>query len=562
MKCKLSLGQAWTALIFMAVIVPVLTIIVAYGYQFYKKQLKSELMIERQSNELLMHHIESKITDLKTLLSSKSEELVSFVSQIDKKESVDNIQKILALIVDRELVIKEVMITSVKSEVLAAIDSDLNITTTLPSKAELQSVLVHWGFDKSYEYPEFVIPSMGRTYISSPKQHGDYFSFVISVPVAYPVLAVLMAKIDINEIWKKGFKDETINSYLLDRRGSLITGITNSDYNPGDLMTHLEIARNSLINNKWSIETSYIGVNDKPVFGTLTSIPSLNWSLISEIPVTKIIQPIIDLLIEIAYYSIIMIIIFIAIAMYLVKKTIRPVQEICEAIDNVAEGNYCLLLNKCNIVELDAMMLGFNNMLNSRHRAEIASEERTKELAEEKEALEFEIKQRQKIEQESDRLGKLLEESSNEIYLFEPETFKFITVNQSARSNLGYSIDELQQLTPVDIKPEFTDIEFTSLIQPLLAGEKSSISFETVHERKNGETYPVEVRLQYSNTAQPPVFIAIIDDVTERKAAEQVRFRYQQQLEEQVVERTKELTIRIRCWNNLLKRRSRQKIMQ
>ena len=170
-------------------------------------------------------------------------------------------------------------------------------------------------------------------------------------------------------------------------------------------------------------------------------------------------------------------------------------------------------------------------------------EERTEELATEKSALENSILQRKSVEKESARLGQLLEESSNEIYVFSPDTFNFITVNESARKNLGYTMDELLKKSPYDIKPELTGAEFKKLIHPLFTGKKQSLYFETLHQRKNGSTYPVEVRLQYSTTAQPPIYVAIIDDISDRKSAEESRLRYQQQLEVQVEERTKELSL-------------------
>lgn len=169
--------------------------------------------------------------------------------------------------------------------------------------------------------------------------------------------------------------------------------------------------------------------------------------------------------------------------------------------------------------------------------------ERTEELAREKLALENEINQRLMVEKETARLGQLLEESTNEIYIFNPDTLNFISVNKSARDNLNYSIEELLKITPADIKPDYTHIQFKELIHPLLTGEKKSLIFETIHQRKDGSVYPVEVRLQYSTSANPPIFVAIIDDISERKQAEKNRLQYQQKLEDEVQERTKELSL-------------------
>jgi PAS domain S-box-containing protein len=124
--------------------------------------------------------------------------------------------------------------------------------------------------------------------------------------------------------------------------------------------------------------------------------------------------------------------------------------------------------------------------------------------------------------QERERVfSQVLEESRNEIYLFDAETYLFQQVNRGARQNLGYSFEELQKMTPLSIKPQHTEATFMALVEPLRSGEKDLIRFETVHQRKDGSLYPVDVHLQLSTAGQRPVFVALILDSTERKRAEQ-----------------------------------------
>ena len=144
--------------------------------------------------------------------------------------------------------------------------------------------------------------------------------------------------------------------------------------------------------------------------------------------------------------------------------------------------------------------------------------QRTKELAREKTSLENEIVEREKAEAESLKLSQILDESSNEIYVFDANSLLFDQVNQGARSNLGYSMDELKRMTAVDIKPEISVSEFLELLKPLRDGEKEVLIFETLHQRKNGSTYPVEVRLQLFKLGETRKYVAIILDISERLA--------------------------------------------
>ncbi|MBT6718250.1 MAG: PAS domain S-box protein [Nitrospina sp.] len=171
-----------------------------------------------------------------------------------------------------------------------------------------------------------------------------------------------------------------------------------------------------------------------------------------------------------------------------------------------------------------------NELKESHSNLESLVAERTKELNEANRLLEKELADRIQSENISSRLGRVLDQSFNEIYVFEAETLHFTQVNFGARENLGYSMEELLEITPYDINPRLTRERFVNLLEPLRCGEKSQLSFETVHQRKDGTTYPVDVRLQFSASETPPVFFAVIQDITARKEAELETKSQQQQL--------------------------------
>jgi PAS domain S-box-containing protein len=125
------------------------------------------------------------------------------------------------------------------------------------------------------------------------------------------------------------------------------------------------------------------------------------------------------------------------------------------------------------------------------------------------------IIQRRRLERRARRFSRVLEQSLNEIYIFDSENLRFVDVNKIAQQNLGYSMQELKSMTPLDCKPQFTSEKFTALIEPLRTGEENEIIFTTIHRRKDQTTYPVEVHLQLMDET-PAVFVAIIRDIGER----------------------------------------------
>nr|WP_269752160.1 EAL domain-containing protein [Thiocapsa bogorovii] len=117
------------------------------------------------------------------------------------------------------------------------------------------------------------------------------------------------------------------------------------------------------------------------------------------------------------------------------------------------------------------------------------------------------------------RLGEIVEKAQTEVYVFDPGCFLFEQVNQGARANLGYGMDELTRMTPLDLMPDYDSPTLSRLLEPLREGSKSQVVLETRHRRKDGSCYPAEIRLQLLGVE--PRFVALVTDTTERQRAEE-----------------------------------------
>ena len=101
-------------------------------------------------------------------------------------------------------------------------------------------------------------------------------------------------------------------------------------------------------------------------------------------------------------------------------------------------------------------------------------------------ALVMDITERKKAEQTIDYWFQIFDESLNEIFVFDAESFHFINVNRGARLNRGYSMEELYKMSVLDIKPEVSMEAMRRLVSPLLSKRKQKVVFESVHKRKDG----------------------------------------------------------------------------
>ncbi|WP_339624732.1 PAS domain S-box protein [uncultured Winogradskyella sp.] len=150
--------------------------------------------------------------------------------------------------------------------------------------------------------------------------------------------------------------------------------------------------------------------------------------------------------------------------------------------------------------------------------------------------IQNDVTERKRAEAERNHLATIFHESLNEIYVFDAHSLEFINVNYGAQKNIGYTLNELRQMTPLDLKIDENEIAFRKTIETLRNKNVEKIELETTHQRKDGSIYPVEVHLQLSNLGDKDVFVAIILDITERK-------NYTTKLEKEVEERTQQLEV-------------------
>lgn len=125
------------------------------------------------------------------------------------------------------------------------------------------------------------------------------------------------------------------------------------------------------------------------------------------------------------------------------------------------------------------------------------------------------------VEVEYDHIRHMLEHSWEEIYVFDSIGLYISQVNKSAIENLGYNEQEFSQIRFTEILPDLSASAFQTLTQPLLDGRQNHLVLDAEFVRKDMSSYPVEIRLQLTDSTMPPVFIANVQDVSDRKRAEQ-----------------------------------------
>ncbi len=144
----------------------------------------------------------------------------------------------------------------------------------------------------------------------------------------------------------------------------------------------------------------------------------------------------------------------------------------------------------------------------------------------------------QALQESEERFRTLVEQAGDAMALIQPNG-RFVDVNQRACDALGYTRDELLALSVPDVDLIFSREKFEVHFQGLDMGKP--VTIESVHRRRDGTTFPVEIRTGLIEMQGKPHILALARDITGRKEAEEELRRHRDQLEDLVKERTKEI---------------------
>ncbi|MFC7173977.1 PAS domain S-box protein [Haloplanus litoreus] len=123
----------------------------------------------------------------------------------------------------------------------------------------------------------------------------------------------------------------------------------------------------------------------------------------------------------------------------------------------------------------------------------------------------------------------LINGTNDSVWVIDPDG-QFLAVNDAAVDRLGYSRSEFRSMRPHDIDAGLDEEKITHLIETM--PEDGRQVFETVHRRKDGETFPVEISSSLVSFRGESAILSVARDITQRKEYE-AELREQNELLEQ-----------------------------
>lgn len=109
---------------------------------------------------------------------------------------------------------------------------------------------------------------------------------------------------------------------------------------------------------------------------------------------------------------------------------------------------------------------------------------------------------------------------------------RFIYVNKAASSYYGYSREELLTMMVYDVETQFSKNSWDEDWEKAWASHKKGklVMFEGYYRKKDGSVFPAETTLNYIKFEGEEYLFAFINDITERKKAEEALQKYAEEM--------------------------------
>ncbi len=134
-----------------------------------------------------------------------------------------------------------------------------------------------------------------------------------------------------------------------------------------------------------------------------------------------------------------------------------------------------------------------------------------------------------KLAASESRFRELVEHASDAIFVHDLEG-NFVDINYQACKSLGYEREELLAMKVEDVETDLPVNAVEDMWQHLKDG--AAITLDGTHRRKDGSTFPVEVRIGLLTHSDRPMIVAMARDVTARKQVEAQLYEAKETAEE------------------------------
>ena len=249
------------------------------------------------------------------------------------------------------------------------------------------------------------------------------------------------------------------------------------------------------------------------------------WHMLVRQDPSETYAPLNQLLIKVASYGIAVFVILWGTGVIVAGRIVKPIQALNEGVQRIGRGNLEHHLEVKTGDEIERLAEAFNTMAGNLQNSFTQLNQQMTEIG--------------RLEE---KYRDLIEYSPEMIHQIDPSG-RFVHVNQTELDKLGYTLEEMLNMSLEDIVPDEKKSEIREYLRKLELREERTI--ETVFLTRNRE--PIEVEIHSTILTEPQTGSLIysrgfVRDITDRKVLQRELERYTTGLEQKVTERTRQLS--------------------
>ncbi|MCB2181797.1 MAG: response regulator [Desulfobulbaceae bacterium] len=264
----------------------------------------------------------------------------------------------------------------------------------------------------------------------------------------------------------------------------------------------------------------------EPVLAAYRYIPFMDWGFVAKIDESEAFAPLVTMEKRIILFSVLLILAVLTAAFLFSRGITRALLRLEDLTRRVADGDYSIVFGVDRKDEIGSLAQSFATMMEQ-------LKDKRRSLEEYSQTLEKKVEERTlDLLENIEKFKAVFEQAAVGVALLEKNTNRCIGTNRKFCTITGYTSDEMNSLSLMQIIHTDDHALIAENMEDLLTGKEKEFSIECRFLDSNGSILWIQLTVSSMWAASPnsPAHIAVLDNITAKKDADTEKTRMETQL--------------------------------